>query len=183
MSTNGIFNRKFVSKFLFCKSRVRKVLGMVSVLKIVFCRETIGIKLLMKMGWKSGQGVGPRLSKSEKSASKKGHKAVRIYGCSLPPNQVEQPNVTSGDTTSEEEEDETIEGITFAPDDYEPYVVKPKDNCFGLGYSGLNRKPVLSSHVNLFEPSGPSLVMEEKKKKVSIRGQVRTNQAKTTFIF
>lgn len=125
----------------------------------------------MKMGWKSGQGVGPRLSNSEKSATKKLQKPTKIYGCILPPNESEQADIKA-EETSEEEDDDIVEGVTFAPDDYEPYVVKPKDNCFGLGYSGLNRKPVLSTYINLFEPTGPSLVMQEKKKKVSIRGQV-----------
>ncbi|KAG8274095.1 G patch domain-containing protein 1 [Homalodisca vitripennis] len=128
-------------------------------------RETVGIKLLMKMGWKPGQGVGPRLLKSEKSAVRKFQSQAKVYGCALPGQ--DQTN----DSDSEESGDETFnQDVTFAPDDLEPYVVKPKDNSYGLGYSGLDRRPVLS-HVNLFEPTGPSLVMEEKKKKVSIRGQ------------
>uniref|UniRef100_A0A1B6DZX4 G-patch domain-containing protein n=1 Tax=Clastoptera arizonana TaxID=38151 RepID=A0A1B6DZX4_9HEMI len=119
-------------------------------------RETVGILLLMKMGWKPGQGVGPRMSKNEKK------KMQKIYGCSLPSDK-------ENDSHEEDEDDCVPENVTFAPDDHEIHIMQPKDNVFGLGYTGLNRASVLSSHVNLFEPS--SLVMTDKKKKVSIRGQ------------
>jgi hypothetical protein len=52
-------------------------------------------------------------------------------------------------------------------------LCKPKDNCFGLGYSGLDRRSVLSSNLNLFTPT--PLKMEEKKKKVLITGQVSSS--------
>lgn len=116
------------------------------------------------MGWKPGQGVGPRISKTEKKKSSK------LYGCSLP----DQEEVLKSNAEISNDDDSDCdyipENMTFAPDDYEPYIVKPKDNFFGLGYSGLDRRPVLSSHVNLFETS--SLVMKDKQKKVSIKGQV-----------
>lgn len=139
-------------------------------LHYLFYRETIGIKLLMKMGWKPGHGVGPRLSKKDKSSAKKLH-GLKTYGCSLP-GQDDKAN-QDVETSDESEDEEFYRNVTFAPDDFEPFLVKPKIDCFGLGYSGLDRRPVLSSHINLFEPVQPSLVMQEKKKKVSIRGQVR----------
>ena len=60
--------------------------------------------------------------------------------------------------------------VTFAPDDYEPFLVKPKTDRFGIAYSGLDKRPVLSGHLNLFAPS--FLGMEEKECKVAIYGQV-----------
>lgn len=45
----------------------------------------------------------------------------------------------------------------------------PKDNYFGIGYSGLDKRPILSSHINLFEPS--TFSVQEKNKKFSIKGQ------------
>lgn len=124
----------------------------------------------MKMGWKPGQGVGPRLSKKEKSYTKKSD-GLKTYGCSLPSQ--DDKAIQDVEASDESEDEEFYKNVTFAPDDFEPFLVKPKTDCFGLGYSGLDRKPVLSSHINLFEPIRPSLVMQEKKKKVSIRGQVR----------
>jgi G patch domain-containing protein 1 len=120
------------------------------------------------MGWKPGQGVGPRLSKSEKLATRKSQNKVRIFGCALP-----NQETLRRETSDESEDDEELDpDVTFAPDDFDPWIVKPKDDCFGLGYSGLDRRPVLSSHIDLFGPPTSSLVMKEKKKKVNIRGQV-----------
>lgn len=68
--------------------------------------------LLKKMGWKPGQGVGPRLTKQEK---KKKRRKVKIYGCSLP----DQENKAS--ESEEESSDDEYADVTFAPDDYEPY--------------------------------------------------------------
>lgn len=132
------------------------------------------------MGWKPGQGVGPRLSKKDKSSARKLH-GFKTYGCSLP-NQ-EDKAVQDVETSDESEDEEFYRNVTFAPDDFEPFLVQPKTDCFGLGYSGLDRRPVLSSHINLFEPVRPSLVMQEKKKKVSIRGQVRISVCFLFLIF
>lgn len=121
------------------------------------------------MGWKPGQGVGPRLSKSEKIVSRKSRNEVKVYGCALP-NQESKMRETSDES---EDDDDIDPDVTFAPDDFDAWTVKPKDDCFGLGYSGLDRRPVLSSHIDLFGPAKSSLIMSEKKKKVNIRGQVR----------
>lgn len=116
------------------------------------------------MGWRPGQGIGPRITKCEKVRTKRRNDKVKIYGCSLP-SQVD--NVE--ETDSESGEDAT-EDILFAPDDYQPFICNPKDNYFGIGYSGLDRRPVLSGHVNLFEEP-TSFKLQEKNKKLSIRGQ------------
>lgn len=44
--------------------------------------ETAAVKMLRKMGWKEGQGVGDRLTRAEKKKSKEQHK---VYGCYVPP--------------------------------------------------------------------------------------------------
>ena len=49
------------------------------------------------------------------------------------------------------------------------YRSNPKDNYFGIGYSGLDKRPILSSHINLFEPA--TFKLQEKNKKFSIKGQ------------
>lgn len=69
--------------------------------------------LLKKMGWKPGQGVGPRLTKKEKKKVQKQREKVKIYGCAL-------PNQQNNSCESENSDDE-FANITFAPDDYEPF--------------------------------------------------------------
>ncbi|TRY65139.1 hypothetical protein DNTS_022290 [Danionella cerebrum] len=106
--------------------------------------SSIGVELLRKMGWKDGQGVGPRLKRKPR---KQNADAGRVYGCALPPNASEE---------SEEEEDEFApENVTFAPKDVVPVDFTPKEDLHGLGYRGLNPLQALSGgsgpgHINLF---------------------------------
>ncbi|XP_047358127.1 G patch domain-containing protein 1 homolog isoform X1 [Vespa velutina] len=104
-------------------------------------RETVGIALLKKMGWKPGQGIGNRITKKEKIKAKQQIERIKVYGCSLPKNEEKEidSNIDSDDETP---------NITFAPDDYEPFKSKGKDNYFGIGYSGLNRQNILSNQIN-----------------------------------
>jgi G patch domain-containing protein 1 len=133
-------------------------------------RETVGIKLLRKMGWKPEQGTGPRLTKLEKKRVKQEYEktGVKMYGCALPQDVDKEEQSGKDSPCSTDDEDDAQ--VSFAPDDIVPFTCKPKDNSFGLGYSGLDRRPVLSSHIDLFTPT--PLRMEEKKKKVLITGQV-----------
>ena len=45
-------------------------------------QETIGVGLLKKMGWKPGQGIGPKLTRSKKKQSSRATK--RLFGPALP---------------------------------------------------------------------------------------------------
>ena len=45
-------------------------------------QETIGVGLLKKMGWKPGQGIGPKLTRSRKKQSSRATK--RLFGPALP---------------------------------------------------------------------------------------------------
>ncbi|OAD52402.1 G patch domain-containing protein 1 like protein [Eufriesea mexicana] len=83
-------------------------------------KETIGIMLLKKMGWKPGQGVGSRLTKKEKAKIKR--RSERM-----------------------------------------------KDMQQESRYSGLDRRTILSGHVNLFDT--PAFSIQDKNKKLSIHGQ------------
>uniref|UniRef100_A0A8C0H7X8 G-patch domain containing 1 n=1 Tax=Chelonoidis abingdonii TaxID=106734 RepID=A0A8C0H7X8_CHEAB len=103
---------------------------------------TIGVELLRKMGWKEGQGVGPRVKRKPRK-----QKPVKVYGCALPP---------EGSEGSEDEEDEyQPENVTFAPKDVMPVDLTPKENVHGLGYKGLDPAKALfgisgGEHHNLF---------------------------------
>lgn len=71
--------------------------------------------LLRKMGWKPGQGVGPRLTKTEKKITHKRNVEKKVYGCAMPGQEMKVP-----DSQSESSDDDN-EQILFAPDDYEPF--------------------------------------------------------------
>jgi len=70
--------------------------------------ETMGVKLLKKMGWKDGQGIGPKVRRA----------AV----------------VFDDETGQEITEHDKIH--YFAPQDSALITLEKKDNCSGLGYTG-----------------------------------------------
>lgn len=129
-------------------------------------RDNVATRLLKQMGWKEGQGIGARQTRKEKKrAQKRNEKELYLmekYGCDLAgPSQQE-------DVESSSDEDEGIE-ITFAPDDFDPFLITPKNNLFGLGYSGLDKSSVLGQQrFNLFQPLE---VLDKNNKKLSISGQ------------
>jgi G patch domain-containing protein 1 len=134
--------------------------------------------LLKKMGWKPGQGVGPRVRPEDKAPTataaddgeEDGGASVRMYGCFIPEEFRKR---------REEDDDITAGELTFAPDDVPPWTLVPKTDLFGLGYSGLARGNVLGSGL---QQRGPHLVMKEKgNRRVAISGQVSSCDADLTF--
>uniref|UniRef100_A0A673MSA9 G patch domain-containing protein 1-like n=1 Tax=Sinocyclocheilus rhinocerous TaxID=307959 RepID=A0A673MSA9_9TELE len=106
-------------------------------------RSSIGVELLRKMGWKDGQGVGPRLKRKQR---KQNDDAVKVYGCAFPPN---------GSEESEDDDEFAPENVSFAPKDVVPVDFTPKVDSHGLGYRGLNPLQALgggseTGHINLF---------------------------------
>lgn len=129
--------------------------------------ETVAVRILQAMGWRAGQGAGERQTSKQKKKAKEAH---TVYGCYLPPELQQNTQAEEENSSSESEfEYETL----FAPDDYEPYILKRKNDVFGLGYSGLSRHSVLGNLVGEYDKgqSTSHLVMKDKGKKVSIRGQ------------
>ncbi|EDW94447.1 G patch domain-containing protein 1 homolog [Drosophila yakuba] len=138
-------------------------------------RDKVAVRILKSMGWKPGQGVGPRQTRKEKrqatARNSKEQYLLEHYGAEGLPSHKE----TNEDDSNTEDEDD--EDITFAPDDYEPIFYTPKENRFGMSYSGLNRDPILSKsssssakpmqHINLFG----EMEAQANKKQLSIRGQ------------
>uniref|UniRef100_A0A2A4J8Q6 G-patch domain-containing protein n=1 Tax=Heliothis virescens TaxID=7102 RepID=A0A2A4J8Q6_HELVI len=133
--------------------------------------ETAAVRMLRAMGWREGQGTGERLSKKDKDKAKDQHK---VYGCYIPTEF--RQNAEKQDEESPESSDSEFDFDTlFAPDDYEPYILHRKSDRFGLGYSGLSRHSVLGNLVGEYGSEAGSsrshLVMKDKGKRVSIRGQ------------
>lgn len=140
-------------------------------------RDKVAVRILKSMGWKHGQGVGPRQTRKEKrqatARNKREQYLLEHYGAEGLPKASANENDTDD---SHNEDDDEDEDITFAPDDYEPIFYTPKENRFGMSYSGLSREPVLSKgssmaapmqHINLFG----QLEASAKQKQLSIRGQ------------
>ncbi|XP_006173713.2 LOW QUALITY PROTEIN: G patch domain-containing protein 1 [Camelus ferus] len=132
---------------------------------------SVGFELLRKMGWKEGQGIGPRVKRRPRR--QKPDPGVKIYGCALPP---------GGSEGSEEEDDDYLpENVTFAPKDVTPVDFTPKDNVHGLAYKGLDPHQALfgtsGEHFNLFSggPEGANNLLGDigvnKGRKLGISGQ------------
>ncbi|XP_069031164.1 G patch domain-containing protein 1 isoform X2 [Embiotoca jacksoni] len=109
-------------------------------------RSSIGVELLRRMGWREGQGVGPRVKRRARRQQIDG---VRGYGCVPPP---------AGSEESEDDDDEFApENVTFAPKDVTPVDFSPKPGVQGLGYRGLDPGLALvgrgaPEHIDLFRP-------------------------------
>ncbi|XP_072823364.1 G patch domain-containing protein 1 isoform X3 [Vicugna pacos] len=132
---------------------------------------SVGFELLRKMGWKEGQGIGPRVKRRPRR--QKPDPGVKIYGCALPPGGSEGSEV-------EEDDDYLPENVTFAPKDVTPVDFTPKDNVHGLAYKGLDPHQALfgtsGEHFNLFSggPEGADLLGDigvNKGRKLGISGQ------------
>ncbi|KAM4744894.1 G patch domain-containing protein 1 [Anableps anableps] len=111
-------------------------------------RSSVGIELLSRMGWKEGQGVGPRVKRRPRRQLPDGES--KTYSYAPPP---------AGSEESEEEDDEEFapENVTFAPKDVTPVDFTPRLGVQGLGYRGLDPGLALlgraaDEHIDLFRP-------------------------------
>lgn len=122
------------------------------------------------MGWKPHQGAGARLTKKEKQERKKRENNLKAYGCGLP------PGFSKEHGSEESEEEESDDDQLFAPDDLPTYIVHPKTNTFGLGYSGLSSYSSQAAKSTSTKSGGfvlfePTLSLTDRKKKLQIAGQ------------
>ena len=113
----------------------------------VSVKETIGVRLLREMGWKPGQGIGPRVTrKRKKDLTRKNQKLFQKGETSTVAS-------LSDDDDSSEKFISKYQQFLFAPDDV-PAVLsqKAKENLFGIAYRGLDRTQSSSEHFSLFTP-------------------------------
>jgi len=85
----------------------------------------------MNMGWKPGQGVGPRLTRQEKQQTEK---ELYNVGMKFQRNTIQ--------TTDDDDNDITnllFKNVKVSPYEYESVVFKPKFDTFGLGYESLQK--------------------------------------------
>lgn len=131
--------------------------------------DKAAVRILKSMGWRDNQGIGSRLTHREKKmTNERNQREMYIqkkYGCDMGP--ISQANDSDAD---DDDEDLSDDEITFAPDDFDPYIANIKNNSFGLGYSGLkpSTTAATSQHINLFQSFE---VVDRNNKKLSIRGQ------------
>ncbi|KAK1875679.1 G patch domain containing protein 1 [Dissostichus eleginoides] len=103
-------------------------------------RSSVGVEILRRMGWRQGQGVGPRVKRKPRRQ--------HPDGSLLPP---------AGSEDSEEEDEFAPEDVTFAPKDVTPVDFTPRGGLQGLGYRGLDPGRALMGraapeHIDLFRP-------------------------------
>ncbi|XP_071346026.1 G patch domain-containing protein 1 isoform X2 [Trachinotus anak] len=115
-------------------------------------RSSIGVELLRRMGWKEGQGVGPRVKR--KARRQQTGDGARVYGCALPPAGSED---SEDDDDDDDDDDFAPENVTFAPKDVTPVDFNPMPGVQGLGYRGLDPGLALlgqraPEHIDLFKP-------------------------------
>jgi len=96
-------------------------------------KDSPATKILMKMGWRHGQGIGPRLTWRQKrlqDAQAQSSRILTLDDLKLDPN----------------EEDEEAQKHTYPRVDTPLTVVPRKDNAHGLGYtSGLSLNDALGN--------------------------------------
>ncbi|CAF0703112.1 unnamed protein product [Brachionus calyciflorus] len=93
-------------------------------------QSTIGVRMLRKMGWREGQGIGPKIKrKLRKMKTKINFEPGRkIYGVALPP-----------ESESDQEENEDLEDDYFVSTfDINDFQFEIKEDFFGLGYKRLD---------------------------------------------
>ncbi|KAG6541641.1 hypothetical protein Mapa_016906 [Marchantia paleacea] len=115
---------------------------------VIPATQSIGVKLLMKMGWRRGRVVGPRHFTAVSAARREGRKATmalassskfdqrskKVYGAQLPPS-----FEGSGELIAEgqDEDEEDIDVSEKIPD----FVFHPKADVHGLGFDPLKNAP------------------------------------------
>ncbi|KAF9525952.1 hypothetical protein CPB83DRAFT_877046 [Crepidotus variabilis] len=108
-------------------------------------KDSVGAKILKKMGWRLGQGIGPRMSLKRRK-EQDAHAYDPLTGHRLTSGSLNLP-----------EDDEEADKHTYAPRDTVVLVVKRKDNVHGLGYvPGLSLQESLGD-ANSGGLSGPKL--------------------------
>jgi G patch domain-containing protein 1 len=106
-------------------------------------KDSVGARILKKMGWRMGHGIGPRVT----------HRQRKLQDL-----QASSGNVVSDDVAEHEGEDEEAKKHMYPPRDTPLLIVGRKENSHGLGYvpgMGLNESLGVKGSA-----SGPKLAGE-----------------------
>ncbi|KAL2650243.1 hypothetical protein R1flu_018371 [Riccia fluitans] len=149
---------------------------------VVPATQSIGVKLLMKMGWRRGRVVGPRLLNAVSASRREGRKAAialassshveeqekKVYGAQLPP--------TVGISTSPsaevvEEEEEVIDVFENIPE----FVLHPKNDVYGLGFDPLKNAPEFKEFKKARNIKDNRIWMPGRKESRDVSGKARNS--------
>ena len=98
-------------------------------------KDSVGAQILKKMGWRLGQGIGPRISLKQRKAED-----ALAY-------QPATGERHTGHTLELPDDDEEASKHTYAPRDTPVLHVNRKDNSHGLGYvPGLSLNGILGGN-------------------------------------
>ncbi|EFO24081.2 G-patch domain-containing protein [Loa loa] len=114
-------------------------------------RDSVGIQLLKKMGWREGYGIGSKMSRKalekQKLNDDRTHRKEEFYN-----------------EEAVREADEMAPNFLFAPSDFDPPILKSSEGVHGLGYRGMQHTSVLSEKYGILETA---LKVEKKGKGIS----------------
>lgn len=103
-------------------------------------KDSAGSLLLRKMGWKPGQGIGPRIT----------YKQLIL--------QDQQSSSRPFEPPKDVDEDDPANKHLYAPRDTKVLLFQRKDNSFGLGYNpGLNLQQSVDGRTTSVSDNGPNI--------------------------
>ncbi|KAL0580862.1 hypothetical protein V5O48_001154 [Marasmius crinis-equi] len=106
-------------------------------------KDSAGARILKKMGWKVGQGIGPRVTLRQRR---------------LQDLQASTGRIVTGDDLGIPADDEEANKHTYAPRDTPVLVVGRKDNFHGIGYKpGMSLNETLGQKASGSGISGPNI--------------------------
>lgn len=112
-------------------------------------RDSVGIRLLRKLGWKPGQGIGPRMTRRQRREA------------------------TADEDGEEDDDDDMHMDITFAPRDTPIMNFSAKTNVFGLGYELEKNVPQVAEMRRLRQLKNERDLLEQEEERLASAGTKR----------
>lgn len=112
---------------------------------IVPVSDSIGFKLLLKMGWRHGRAIGPSHIAASSEARREGRKALLALAQSHEAGNSKQMSndaeMSEGRHNTNESEYGETEDSEIVPRSTPIYVINPKNDYYGLGYDPYKNAP------------------------------------------
>ncbi|XP_024524173.1 G patch domain-containing protein TGH homolog isoform X1 [Selaginella moellendorffii] len=115
------------------RSRPAVIPGFVPDEIIVPPTDSIGVKLLRKMGWRHGRGIGPKHIAASSEVKREGRKAMLALASAGSSSQDAGPSLEDSETAEEQ--------LDLPPTSVPDFVRKIKDNVHGLGFDPFQSAP------------------------------------------